>query len=53
VRRALDPAFRVSCAGIDSPYGDGRAGERIADVLAGVPLGEALLRKRAVPIAGR
>ena len=52
VARALDPRFRASLAGMVSPYGDGTAGERIADVLSSVPLGEALLRKRAVPLEG-
>jgi hypothetical protein len=33
-----------------SPYGDGHAGERIAEVLSRVPLGEALLHKRAAPL---
>lgn len=47
VGRALDPGFRSSLAGIVNPYGDGRAAERIADVLARSPLGEALLTKRA------
>lgn len=50
IGRALDPRFRASLDGMDSPYGDGTAGERIADVLCRVPLGEALLHKRAVPL---
>lgn len=48
--RALDPVFRPSLEGMDNPYGDGHAAERIADVLATVPLGESLLIKRAVPL---
>jgi UDP-N-acetylglucosamine 2-epimerase (non-hydrolysing)/GDP/UDP-N,N'-diacetylbacillosamine 2-epimerase (hydrolysing) len=48
--QALDPAFRASLEGMESPYGDGHAGERIADVLAAVPLGDDLLVKRAVPL---
>jgi UDP-hydrolysing UDP-N-acetyl-D-glucosamine 2-epimerase len=48
--RALDPAFRASLEGMESPYGDGHAGERIADVLAAIPLGDDLLIKRAVPL---
>lgn len=51
VSRALDPAFRKGLRGMDNPYGDGTAGERIADVLSQVPLGEPLLHKRAVPLA--
>jgi UDP-hydrolysing UDP-N-acetyl-D-glucosamine 2-epimerase len=50
IARALCPAFRASLEGMENPYGDGRAAERIADVLAGVPLGDALLVKRAVPL---
>ncbi len=34
-----------------NPYGDGNASERIAEVLATVPLGHKLLLKRAVPSA--
>ena len=48
VNRALEPSFRASLKGMESPYGDGHASERIADVLDSVPLGEPLLRKRAV-----
>lgn len=51
VDRALDPRFRRSLEGMESPYGDGTAGERIADILSRVPLDEALLRKRAAPLA--
>ena len=49
-RRALAPAFRESLAGMESPYGDGHAGERIADILSSVPIGEALLYKRAMAL---
>ncbi len=48
--RALDPAFRESLRGLANPYGDGQAAPRIARVLAELPLGEALLRKRAQPV---
>jgi len=51
VERALSPAFRASLQGMENPYGDGQAAERIASVLASVPLGEALLVKRAVPLS--
>ncbi len=47
VARGLDPRFRESLAGIDNPYGDGHAAERIADILVHLPLGEKLLVKRA------
>jgi UDP-N-acetylglucosamine 2-epimerase (non-hydrolysing)/GDP/UDP-N,N'-diacetylbacillosamine 2-epimerase (hydrolysing) len=44
---ALSADFRRSLRGMDNPYGDGHAAERIAAVLASVPLGEELLIKRA------
>jgi UDP-N-acetylglucosamine 2-epimerase (non-hydrolysing)/GDP/UDP-N,N'-diacetylbacillosamine 2-epimerase (hydrolysing) len=51
IARAIDearaPAFRESLRGIENPYGDGDAARRIARVLAEVPLGEELLRKKA------
>jgi UDP-hydrolysing UDP-N-acetyl-D-glucosamine 2-epimerase len=50
VSRGLLPGFRESLDGMENPYGDGQAGERIADVLCRVPLGEALLLKRARPL---
>jgi UDP-N-acetylglucosamine 2-epimerase (non-hydrolysing)/GDP/UDP-N,N'-diacetylbacillosamine 2-epimerase (hydrolysing) len=49
VRRALDPGFRRSLAGLENPYGDGHAAGRLVRVLAEVPLGERLLRKAPVP----
>ena len=48
--RAVDPDFRKSLAGMESPYGDGRAAARILKVVRDVPLGEELLLKRAVPL---
>ena len=39
--------FRCSLAGMENPYGDGHASEKIARVLASVPLKEDLLIKRA------
>jgi UDP-hydrolysing UDP-N-acetyl-D-glucosamine 2-epimerase len=47
VQRASNPQFRRSLRGIENPYGDGRAAQRIVSVLASVPLGEELLIKRA------
>jgi UDP-N-acetylglucosamine 2-epimerase (non-hydrolysing)/GDP/UDP-N,N'-diacetylbacillosamine 2-epimerase (hydrolysing) len=44
---ALKDHFRRSLAGMENPYGDGHASERIVSVLATVPLGEELLIKRA------
>ncbi|MHC4946744.1 MAG: UDP-N-acetylglucosamine 2-epimerase [Planctomycetota bacterium] len=49
VRAALDAGFAASLEGMTNPYGDGRAGERIAEVLATTPL-EGLLRKKATPV---
>ncbi len=48
VREALDVGFRRSLQGMENPYGDGHAAERIAAVLATVPLGEDLLVKHSV-----
>jgi len=48
IGRAADPEFRRSLAGLENPYGDGRAAERIADALEACPLGEELLVKRAM-----
>ncbi|MGO9228926.1 MAG: UDP-N-acetylglucosamine 2-epimerase [Bryobacteraceae bacterium] len=44
---AMTDDFRNSLRGIENPYGDGHAAERIAAVLTSVPLGEELLIKRA------
>ena len=46
IRAAVDPAFRRSLDGLVNPYGDGHAGERIAEVLATEELGERLVVKR-------
>jgi UDP-hydrolysing UDP-N-acetyl-D-glucosamine 2-epimerase len=46
IRRAADPAFRRSLDGLVNPYGDGRAGDRIAEVLATSRLDESLVVKR-------
>jgi UDP-N-acetylglucosamine 2-epimerase (non-hydrolysing)/GDP/UDP-N,N'-diacetylbacillosamine 2-epimerase (hydrolysing) len=47
LRRALDPAFRASLAGMKNPYGDGAAAERIADVLTSVLLDNLLIKEPA------
>ena len=39
--------FRCSLAEMENPYGDGHAAERIAEVIAALPLNEELLIKRA------
>ncbi len=56
VERAMSPGFAKSVQGISNPYGDGRAGERIASVLSEVELDARLLAKRALevePLPGR
>jgi UDP-hydrolysing UDP-N-acetyl-D-glucosamine 2-epimerase len=53
VARALDFTFRNSLTDMENPYGDGRAGERIAAILSSVPLNESLLLKRAMPLPDR
>ncbi len=50
LREALHPQTRDSCADTVNPYGDGRAGERIAEALAGAPDRATLLHKRALPL---
>jgi UDP-hydrolysing UDP-N-acetyl-D-glucosamine 2-epimerase len=44
---AMAEDFRGSLRGVENPYGDGHASERIAAVLASAPLGEELLVKHA------
>ena len=48
---ARSESFRRSLQGMDNPYGDGAAAQRIAAVLASVILGEPLLFKRGPPPA--
>lgn len=50
VARARSAEFRRSLASLTNPYGDGHAAERIVQVMTSVPLGEELLRKRALPL---
>ena len=52
LREALDPVTRGRLAGITNPYGDGHAGERIAEALATAPDRSVLLNKRALPLTG-
>ena len=47
VEQARSQDFRRSLAGMQNPYGDGRASERIADIIATLPLDEESLIKRA------
>jgi UDP-N-acetylglucosamine 2-epimerase (non-hydrolysing)/GDP/UDP-N,N'-diacetylbacillosamine 2-epimerase (hydrolysing) len=46
VRSAMSDRFRSSLAGMSNPYGDGRAAEKIVQVLTTVPLAQELLMKR-------
>ena len=46
IERALSPEFRAGLEGLENPYGDGRASDRIVTRLASVPLDQALLMKR-------
>lgn len=51
VAQARSPEFRASLAGMDNPYGDGHAAERIVEVLTSVPLGPKLLIKRTASLS--
>jgi UDP-N-acetylglucosamine 2-epimerase (non-hydrolysing)/GDP/UDP-N,N'-diacetylbacillosamine 2-epimerase (hydrolysing) len=46
IATARSEQFRASLAGMENPYGDGHASEKIVDVLTSVPLGEQLLIKK-------
>jgi UDP-hydrolysing UDP-N-acetyl-D-glucosamine 2-epimerase len=48
LQRALAPAFKAALTGMNNPYGDGHAAERIVSVLAGMELTSALTRKQFV-----
>jgi UDP-hydrolysing UDP-N-acetyl-D-glucosamine 2-epimerase len=48
--QARSPQFRASLAGMENPYGDGHASEKILEVLTTVPLNQSLLIKQAQPI---
>jgi len=50
VAEARTPAFRAALHGMTNPYGDGRASERIVDILTTAPTGPDLLIKRALPL---
>lgn len=45
LRTVLAPGFRAGLAGLVNPYGDGHAGERIAEVLATVPLAGLVVKR--------
>jgi len=50
IEKALSADFRKSLQGMTNPYGDGRASEKIAEILCNVTLGDELLIKRQVPL---
>ena len=50
---ARSEAFRSSLAGMENPYGDGHAAERIVRALTEVPLGDRLLIKHACELPAR
>jgi UDP-N-acetylglucosamine 2-epimerase (non-hydrolysing)/GDP/UDP-N,N'-diacetylbacillosamine 2-epimerase (hydrolysing) len=52
IEEARSPQFRARLEGMTNPYGEGRAAERIVEVLTTVPLGADLLIKRAMPVSG-
>lgn len=41
-----DERWRAHCAGVENPYGSGNAGPRIAEILATIDLGPALVQKK-------
>ena len=46
IHTAKSAEFRASLQGMTNPYGDGRAAQKIVEVLTSVPLGQELLMKR-------
>ena len=54
ITTAVSPGFADSLQGLENPYGDGHAAQRVVGVLDSVDLGEALLHKSFVdlPFAG-
>lgn len=51
IRTAISSEFRRGLAGLENPYGDGRAAERIVHALIEAPL-ERLIPKRFIDLAG-
>lgn len=51
IAAAIERARELDCAGVENPYGDGRAAERIVAVLQGVGDWRALLTKRFHDVA--
>jgi UDP-N-acetylglucosamine 2-epimerase (non-hydrolysing)/GDP/UDP-N,N'-diacetylbacillosamine 2-epimerase (hydrolysing) len=52
IQKARSPEFRNTLLGMDNPYGDGHASERIVEVLANTPL-DRILIKAPVPVPSR
>ena len=50
IQTALSEAFRKSLTGMNNPYGDGQASEKIVEVLSSLDISESLLIKRARPL---
>jgi UDP-hydrolysing UDP-N-acetyl-D-glucosamine 2-epimerase len=48
---ARSDEFRTSINGATNPYGDGRASQKIMEVVTSVPLGQELLLKRHMPLS--
>jgi UDP-N-acetylglucosamine 2-epimerase (non-hydrolysing)/GDP/UDP-N,N'-diacetylbacillosamine 2-epimerase (hydrolysing) len=48
IEKATSPDFLTSLSGMENPYGDGVASERIVEVLSNLPARAELLMKRAV-----
>jgi UDP-hydrolysing UDP-N-acetyl-D-glucosamine 2-epimerase len=46
--RATSSEFRASIAGCETPYGDGKTGRRIADIIAATPIDSRLMHKRFI-----
>lgn len=51
IRAAIDQAFKLDCTGVENPYGDGHASERIVGVLRGLRPPLDLVRKQFHDIA--
>ena len=51
IRRAADPVFRASLAGLRNPYGDGHASERIVSRSKAIEMDDRLLVKKFVDLA--
>ena len=50
IRLATSEEFSRSLDGLTNPYGDGRSGRRIVDVLRTIPLDDRLIRKKFVDL---